>query len=149
MKRSASRGRLAGQLTEVEDVAPEDVPPDVIAQAKAAFGQRIGGEMALLVWDSLDDDAPPRRYHHLRFEHPRMQIDVSVDLASPRGTVRGVVYRAAPVRVELHADRQQGLIEAELRDGSFTFEGVPFGLARLRLMGPEEIPGVTTDWFRV
>src|SRR5262245_32083782 len=55
------------------DTAPEDVPEEVIAQAKAVFAGRTSGEIAALVWDSLVDDGAPAANHRLRFQHPDLQ----------------------------------------------------------------------------
>jgi hypothetical protein len=131
------------------DNAPEDVPPNVIAEAKAAFGQRVCGELAVLVWDSLVDEGAPSWHHHLRFEHPRLWIEVSASVVPGWCSLHGVMHPAFPTRIELHSEQGEPPLVAEVTRSAFRIERFRRGMVRLRLVGPGESPVVYTDWFYV
>jgi hypothetical protein len=134
---------------DLRDEAPEDVPAEVIGEAKAAFNQRTQGTVAVLVWDSLLDEGAPSWHHHLRFEHPRIWIEVSVTTLAGWSSLHGVMHPALPLRVELHSERAAAPLIAEVTRQAFRFEQIPRGLVRLRLVGPDLISAVSTEWFHV
>jgi hypothetical protein len=121
----------------------------VIADAKAAFRQRVHGDLTPLVWDSLVDEEAPSGHHHLRFEQPRLWIEVSVSVLSGRASLHGVMDPAAPARVELHLAEAEPPIVAEVTRSAFRIASFPRGVVRLCLVGPEGSPIVYTDWFTV
>jgi hypothetical protein len=131
------------------DNAPDDVPPNVIAEAKAAFGKRVCGELAVLVWDSLVDEGAPSWHHHLRFEHPRIWIEVSASVVPGWCSLHGVMHPAFPTRIELHSEQGERPLVAEVIRSAFRIERFRRGMVRLRLVGPNETPAVYTDWFYV
>jgi hypothetical protein len=145
MKQSTIQGILRGQTIDIRD-APEDVPFDVVAQAKAAFSRRAQDRVAELVWDSLIDEDAPGQHHHLRFEHPRMWIEVSISVLSAWANLHGVMYPAIPGRVELQFEQASTPIEAEVTHSAFRIGRSPRGLVRLHL-GESVGSGVYTDWF--
>jgi hypothetical protein len=147
VKLSTIQGTRRGPTIDICD-APEDVPCEVVAQAKAAFNQRIEDLLAELVWDSLVDDGAPNWLHHLRFEHPLIWIEVTVSVASDWANLYGVMYPAIPGRVDLHSQRGRPPIAAEVTHSAFGIERFPRGQVRLQLRGPEGSP-VYTDWFYV
>jgi hypothetical protein len=126
---------------------PEEVPSDVIAQARAVFGQRTPGEVAVLVRDSLVDEAAPASDHELRFEHPRMRIVLRVCSTSEWSSLQGEVEPPTARRAELVLEGTEVRIVTDVEDGAFNIERVPSGVARLCLEGPDGTP-VYTDWFR-
>jgi hypothetical protein len=127
---------------------PEDVPEEVIAEAKAAFARRIPGEVAVLVWDSLvDEDASPDD-HRLRFEHTELQLEVRVVAGGYRAGLEGRVEPPASVQVEVLSEEGEVLRGVEAPDGTFAFDQVPSGTIRLILRRPAA-PDIRTDWFRV
>ena len=149
MQRSAVWVMDREHTIESSDNAPEDVPPRVIAEAKAAFGQRLCGELAVLVWDSLLDEGAPSWHHHLRFEHPRIWIEVSASVAPGWSSLHGVMHPALPNRIELHSAQGEPPLVAEVTRSAFTIERFRRGLVRLCLIGPAGTPVVHTDWFYV
>jgi hypothetical protein len=134
---------------DLNDTAPESVPAEVIGEAKAVFGERAKTEMAILVWDSMLDEGAPRGHHHLRFEHPQMWIEVSVSLTRDWSSLHGVMYPQAPLGVELHSQEIDTPLIADVTRHAFRVEGVGHGLVRLRLVGPELAPAISTEWFHV
>lgn len=148
MKHSATRAMLRGQTIDIWD-APEDIPSEVIAQAKAAFRRRAREQVAVLVWDSLVDEGAPTWHHHLRFEHPRMWIEVSVSVESSSASLHGVMHPVIPGRVELQSAEATRPVGAEVTRSAFRIERFIRGLVRLHLVGPEGTPAVYTDWFHV
>jgi hypothetical protein len=147
MKLSTIQGMRRRQTIDSRP-ALEVVPFQVIAQAKAAFSQRVQNRVAELVWDSLVDDGAPSWHHHLRFEHPCMWIELSISVASARANLHGVMHPAIPGRVELQSDRARTPIAAEVTQSAFRIEKFPRGLVRLQLGGPGGSQ-VYTDWFYV
>jgi hypothetical protein len=129
--------------------APEDVPEEVITQAKAAFARRTTGEVASLAWDSLvDEDAPPWD-HHLRFEHPQVQIDLRILTSGGWSTIEGRVEPPVPSALTLESDAGNVLGTGEVTDGAFTLLHVAPGLVRLCLGASDQTGPVCTDWFRI
>ncbi len=127
----------------------ERVPDAVVARAKAAFRRRTEGELAVLALDSLIDLNAPPTDHRLRFDHPRLQVDVHVASADGRADLSGQVGPPAPVqfRLEFAGDIVARIDDST--DGSFSFRQVPGGVIRLHLTGPSDTTPVYTDWFRV
>jgi hypothetical protein len=134
---------------DTSDNAPEDVPLNVVAEAKAAFSQGAPGAMAALVWDSLVDEGAPSSHHLLRFEHRCIWIEVSVSVLSGWSSLYGVVHPVVPARVELHSVRAGRPIVAEVTRSAFMIARVPRGVVRLRVVGTEAAPALYTDWFQV
>jgi hypothetical protein len=134
---------------DTSDSAPDEVPPDIIADAKAVFNERAAAALAILVWDSLIDEDARGQHHHLRFEHPRMWIEVSVTVDSGCSSLHGVMYPAAPATVELQVDGVESLLKAEVTRSAFRLERFPRGLVRLRLAGLPRHLVIHTDWFYV
>lgn len=144
----AARGRWEIRRTDPMGNPPEDVPEEVIAQAKAAFARRGKGEIAILTWDSLvDEDAAPSD-HRLRFAHPELQIELRLLTADRSSDLAGRVTPPAPLRVELEGEDGEVLGSTEAADGVFTFDRVAPGTVRLSLRGAST-PGIHTDWFRL
>ena len=125
---------LRGQTIDIRD-APEDIPFEVVAQAKAAFGQRAREQVAVLVWDSLVDEGAPTWHHHLRFEHPRLWIEVSVSVEPSSASLHGVMHPVIPGRVELRSKEAAGPVVAEVTRSAFRIERFTRGLVRLHLVG--------------
>jgi hypothetical protein len=140
----ADRRRTSGRKTLTD--AHDQVPDEVVNQAKAAFRRRTGGEVAALMFDSLVDEPAPHAEHRLRFEHPREYLEVVVSGTDRGCTLRGRV-EPAPVRVELEMDGTDVALVEEAADGDFAFRDVPHGLKRMILTAPGTDP-VRTDWFR-
>jgi hypothetical protein len=148
VKQSAAQAMVRGQIIDIRD-APDDIPFEVIAQAKAAFNQRAQEPVAALVWDSLIDEGAPSWHHHLRFEHPRMWIQVSVSVEPGGANLHGVMHPAAPGRVELESTDWEMPVAAEVTRSAFRIERIERGLVRLALAGSDGAPTVYTDWFHV
>jgi hypothetical protein len=128
--------------------APEDVPEEVIAQAKAAFARRGAGEIAVLTWDSLVDEDAPASDHRLRFEHPELQIELRLLTADNFTNLEGWVKPRVSLHVELQGEEGALLRSTEAADGVFAFDRVPSGMVRLSVRGVTT-PGIHTDWFRL
>jgi hypothetical protein len=141
----ADRRRTSGRrpLSDVHD----QVPDEVVKQAKGAFQRRTGGELAVLVYDSLVDERAPEAEHRLRFEHPHEHVEVIVSRTNGECTLRGRVDRA-PVRIELEMEGTDVALVEEAADGEFAFGSVPHGLKRIVLIAPDGTDPVRTDWFR-
>jgi hypothetical protein len=135
------------KTTDPMDGAPEDVPDEVIAQAKAAFAGRRRGEIAILVWDSLVDEDAPAEDHRLRFEHADMQIDVRVLAGGDFTAMEGHVQPPSALQVELQAEQGRPVGHTDIRGGVFAFDHVPPGVVRLSFQRPASSE-VHTDWFR-
>lgn len=125
-----------------------DVPGEVVAEAKAAFGRRSREPVAALVYDSLVEGSGSPSDHQLRFEHPLMSLELQVSSTGTGSDIRGRVM-AAPQRVELSTEDETVRIVTPVADQRFAFHQVPGGMIRLTLTGAPEAPVVHTDWFRV
>jgi hypothetical protein len=128
---------------------PEEVPQDLVAEAKAAFAQRSDGELAALVFDSLVDEGAPPMDHLLRFEHSETRISVQVSAGHDDSNLDATVEPATTARVRLQVGLNDLFLVADVVDGSFSFHGVPHGVIRFFLDDSEGRPTVRTDWFRV
>jgi hypothetical protein len=137
------------QIIDRSDTDPQNVPAGVVWEAKSVFRQRLGGEVAVLVWDSLLDEGAPNGHHHLRFEHPTMWIEVSVSVLPAGSSLHGVVHPAVPLRVELQSERSVQPLVAEVTQHAFRIEEVAHGLVRLNLLEPGLTSAICTEWFCV
>jgi hypothetical protein len=129
------------------DNVPEDVPDEVLAQAKAAFARRSRGEIAILVWDSLVDEGAPAEDHRLRFEHAEMEIDVRILAGGDFTALEGEVQPPAALQVELQREEGEWVGHTDIRNGVFAFDHIPPGVVRLSFQRSSS-PEVHTDWFR-
>jgi hypothetical protein len=136
------------QAIDRSDITPESVPAEVVREAKAAFRQRMRGDVLVLVRDSLLEGAPTW-HHHLRFEHPHMWIELSVYPKLSWSSLHGVMHPGVPLRVELQSEGIDPALIAEVTRHAFRIEQIPHGLVRLRFVGPELISPVSTEWFLV
>ena len=128
--------------------AHEDVPEEVITQAKAAFVRRGRGDIAVLAWDSLVDADAHSEDHGLRFEHPDVQIDVRIVAAGSSSDLEVQLIPPLSVLADLEADSGALLGKTQAMNGAFGFGSVPPGVVRLQLQG-SGTPEVHTDWFRI
>jgi hypothetical protein len=131
------------------DEAPETVPADVLARAKGAFLQRTSGEVAELVFDSLLDGGDSASKHRLRFEHPRVRVELVVSAGASASSLRGIVDPPVAVSVQVQADATDVSVVTAVQDGAFSFESVGHGVIRLNLLGEPAARVLHTDWFRV
>jgi hypothetical protein len=130
--------------------APEDVPDEVIAQAKAAFARRGRGEIAILTWDSLVDEDAPAGDHQLRFEHPDLQIELRILAGENSSDLEGRVKPVVPLYVELQGHEGDVLRSTEAPDGVFAFDHILSGAVRLSLsVRAARSSEIRTDWFRL
>jgi hypothetical protein len=129
--------------------APEDVPDEVIDQAKQAFARRTKDEVAVLTWDSLVDEDAPAWDHRLRFEHPEVQIELRIFAADSWSTIEGRVRPAVQAAIELESDARNVLRTGEVLDGAFAMTHVSPGVVRLCLKGSGPSVPVCTAWFRI
>lgn len=128
---------------------PRDSPPEaVLAAAKSAFSRERPAEIASLVYDSLVDGDDGPELHRLRFEHPRLGIEIAVS-ATPAGTtIAGHLRPPLPARVELVFEPGDVALVVPDARGSFEFGPLGHGLVRVSVSG-EGRPPVATDLFRV
>ncbi len=135
-------------MTDPTDDAPGAVPEEVVNQAKAAFGRRRPGDIAVLVWDSLvdDDDAPED--HRLLFEHLDVQIEVRVRASDGSSDLEGRVKPAGALHVELQSDQEEVLSSVDAEAGAFKLKQAAPGVVRLALRGAGTLE-IRTDWFRI
>jgi hypothetical protein len=127
----------------------EDVPEELVAEAKAAFAQRGEGELAALVFDSLVDEGASASDHVLRFEHQEIRISVQVTAAHDASNLDGTVDPATTDRFRLQIGVSDLFLVTDVVDGAFSFHEVPHGVIRLFLDRSEGQLPVRTDWFRV
>ena len=144
----AARGLQMQQRTDPVGNSPEDVPDDVVAQAKAAFTRRSRGEIAILTWDSMVDEDAPAEDHRLRFEHPELQIELRLFTAGNSSDLEGSVKPPVQLQVELQGEEGDVLASAAATGGVFAFSQVPSGTVRL-VMRAATTPQIRTDWFRL
>jgi hypothetical protein len=128
--------------------APEEVPNEVITRAKAAFGRRARGELAVLAWDSLVDEDGPPADHRLRFDHREVQVTVRLLPGDISSDIEGLLQPRSSRLVELQSDQGLVLRSTQTTDGTFAFDQIPSGMVRLCLQAPAT-PEVCTDWFRI
>jgi hypothetical protein len=128
---------------------PEQVPDRVVAEAQAAFGRRIGGELAVLVRDTLIDRCDPAADHRLRFEHPALTLELQVSATAGGSSLRGTVHPTTSLRVQLEFAAGATGREVDATSGGFVLDRIPHGLVRLHLLGPGDTPPIHTDWFRI
>jgi hypothetical protein len=131
------------------DAFPEKVPDSVVAEAKAAFVRKAQGDTAVLTHDSLIDDDDPATDHRLRFEHPRLLIDLQVSVVSGMSHLLGHIDPAAPLRAQLETAGTGISSTASIDDGVFTFRDVPHGTVRIIVLATGDDPLVHTDWFLI
>jgi hypothetical protein len=124
------------------------VPDNVVARAKAAFGERQPGNLAILVFDSLVDDNDRPEAHRLRFEHPTLTVELRLSIVGDQVSMAGSVTPGASGRVSLRFEDDASLQLLERCKGSFAFGPVRHGLMRLCFQLEGDI-SVHTDWFRV
>jgi hypothetical protein len=127
----------------------EEVPEDLLADAKAAFAHRGEGELAAVVFDSLVDEGAPATDHQLRFEHPHVLISVHVSARPDASDLDGRVDPSTTERVLLQVGVGDLSLVADVVGGAFSFHEVPHGVVRLHFEGPEDLPRIRTDWFRI
>ena len=134
--------------TEGQDDASERVPESLIARTKRAFGRpAVPGELAVLIFDSLLDQDDPAANHRLRFEHPRLAIEVHISASTSQSDLTGLVE--PPSSLEVHLEQLDGdARRQDAADGRFAFPQIPHGPVRLHLTGAV-IPRIHSDWFRV
>jgi hypothetical protein len=123
------------------------VPDGVIADAQRAF-RRPRREVAPLVFDSLVDLGAPAEDHRLRFEHPRLRIELHVSVSPGSTTLGGTVVPDSPSRAAVHLEGEELALITPVHEGAFRFQPVGHGLVRLSFEG---VDGATiwTDWFRI
>jgi hypothetical protein len=63
--------------------------------------------------------------------------------------LNGSTEPASSNLIELQVDSEDIHLVEEVRDGTFTFHGVPHGLIRLHILKPDAGGLICTDWFRV
>jgi hypothetical protein len=135
--------------TKDPDQFPEQAPNSVIKEAKAAFERKAPGDLAVLVHDSLIDQDDPAADHRLRFEHPRVFIELQVSAVGGTSRVTGRVSPPAPVQVQLETGRGELPPTTEIDDGVFTFHEISRGTVRILLSATDNFPAIHTDWFRI
>jgi hypothetical protein len=136
-------------MTDLMDSAPEDVPDEVMTQAKKAFTRRTKREIAAVAWDSLVDGDAPAWDYRLRFEHPEVQIDLRILGGDGWSSLEGRVRPPVSAGIELESDDGHVVRTGEVTDGVFTLQHVSAGLRRLCFSGTGSLVEVCTDWFRV
>jgi hypothetical protein len=136
------------QMNDPTGQTPDDVPEEVISQAKAAFARRTPGPIAVLAWDSLVDEGDAADDHRLVFDHPDVQIEVRVRVTDRLPDLEGRVKPPGPVHVELQSEQGDVLQAVEATDGIFILEQAPRGVVRLTIRSASN-PEIRTDWFRI
>jgi hypothetical protein len=129
--------------------ASENPPEELVAEAKAAFGRRTGGELASLVLDTLIDQDDPASEHRLRFEHPGLAIDLQVSVAATGSTLTGTVQPPTPMQVQLEFNANPTRQDVDASEGAFAFDRIPHGIIRLHIAPRSDLPPIHTDWFRI
>jgi hypothetical protein len=120
-----------------------------VAQAKAAFGHRPEGDLAVLVFDSLVDEGAPAKDHLLRFDHPLTRISLAVAAGPEESELRGSTDPPTGGGVQLQVGTGDIYLMEEITEGEFSFHAVPHGLVRLHVQKPDDGRPIRTDWFRV
>jgi hypothetical protein len=129
---------------------PDEVPEDLIAQAKAAFASGVGkSALAPLVHDSLVDGRDPPGDHVLQFQHERLRVELHVYARPEDVRLQGTVSPESADRVLLQLDTSDVRFVAVLEAGEFTFDLVGHGLVRLHVIGADSENDVHTDWFHI
>jgi hypothetical protein len=131
---------------------PADVserPPDqVVAAAKASYSRRTGGELAVLVVDTLVDQSDSPADHRLQFAHPSLTVDVHVSAGETGSSLTGRMHPVSPERAEIEFDTDGMRRQVEVNEGGFSFDQLPHGIVRLHLH-TSGAPTIHTDWFRI
>jgi hypothetical protein len=102
-----------------------------------------------MVVDSLIDHGDAAIDHHLRFDHPLLEIDVHVSTIAAGSNLAGRVQPPVPGRVQLEDSQGDISRVAEVVEGSFAFHDLPHTVICLHLLSPGDTPPIHTDWFRV
>jgi hypothetical protein len=119
-----------------------------VAAAKASYGRRTGGELAVLVVDTLVDQSDRPADHRLQFAHPSLTLDLRVSAGETWSSLAGSTHPLSPERVEIEFDTDDMRRQAEVSDGAFSFDQLPHGIVRLHLH-ITDVPTIHTDWFRI
>ena len=128
---------------------PEETPPRLVGRAKALFSQRSQGDLAVLAFDSLLDCDDSPEDHRLRFEHPRMSIEVQVAATPSDASLHGHCLPPSASSVELEAHQGERVRLEKTPGGDFSVSGIPHGIVRLHFVDSSADPPIHTDWFRV
>lgn len=124
-------------------------PPELLEEVKAALDRARPHEIALLEFDSLVDADDPPESHQLRFQHPRLTIDLRVASVGSAASLAGVVHPRLYHRADIHRDGLEGDVSEAVIDGFFRFESVGRGLVRLCLIPVDDRVAIWSDWFRL
>ena len=125
------------------------MPESAVTRAKALFGRPAAqGELAVLVLDSLLEQGDPAVDHRLRFEHPRLAIEVHISASTSGSDLTGQVEPAGSLQVRLEQLDSDVRVE-DATGGAFAFPKISHGIARLHLTGATPVSAIHTDWFRV
>jgi hypothetical protein len=123
------------------------IPDWVIADAKGRFGRRARGNVAYLVFDSLLDAGAPAEAHQLRFEHPRLWINLQVSVRATQAALTGTLDPVTTSRAVLYLEDRTFI--APVENGAFSFDPVAHGLARVSFRGEAGQGTIWSDWFRI
>lgn len=136
----------------------DPIPPIVLAAGRAALGwRRLEGELAELLADSAlsggelsltrGAGVPVRS---VTFGTGRQAIDLDIDIAGERRTLRGQLSPPAAARVEVQR-RDGATLSSVIADdfGRFVAELPSGGTIRLRLTGRLGAGSIETAWIAV
>lgn len=128
-----------------EEQAP---PPNVINDALAAFSTPQPGELAVLVFDSLVDERAPADNHRLRFEHPRVEVELYVSYRAQNSLLRGQIRGLVASRAAMHFQGTELALVTDVEDGRFELTPIGHGLVRI-VIEEQNRSVVRTDWFSI
>jgi hypothetical protein len=103
--------------------------------------------VAYLVFDSLLDAGARAESHHLRFEHPRLWINLKVSVRATEAALTGTLEPVTASRAVLYLGDRAFI--APVENGAFSFDPVAHGLARLSFRGDAGQSTIWSDWFRI
>ena len=135
--------------SEPDHRVPLDAPVELIAEAKAALAPARHREVAAVMVDSLLDMGDPANDHRLRFDHPRLTIELRLSAQPQNTSITGTVHPRGPARAVLHLKRAELALVSDVVDYRFRFTPVAHGVVRVSFERSDGAELVWTDWFLV
>jgi hypothetical protein len=130
-----------------------DLPASVIADARAAFSERIDrDDLAVCTHDRIvpgtrdaSGESPPVRA--LTFSHDRVTVSVAVVPRDDGVLVRGTVDPGGPVGIDVITP--QGALEVSRDASTFSTDAIDHGVLRVAVHLGHPPARIHTDWFAV
>lgn len=127
---------------------PDPMPAQVAAAAKDLFDSVRPTELAVLVFDSVVDEAEAAEKHTLQFVHDHTDIHLYVCSGGDSTVIQGVLDRPGATWAVLQFRETERSVRAPVEGTTFELVVPGHGTARLTLEH-DSGPDIRTDWLRI